>query len=176
MPLRLSLREKERCQHHGRNTSVSGRRLVGLWAYWHRKVRFRSQRNPFHFAARFWRIGWSVDAGGSVALRGCWLLYNDFSLPRRVLKFEYIDLQVEVDGVIRKSAAGYSFGEVSIRANLTISQEDERAQAIKLLHKAKEQCLVSRALALEQRFEPSVQVGEPRVETSRPLPVSHKDA
>ena len=91
-------------------------------------------------------------------------------------KFEYTDLQVEADGVISKGASGYSFGEVLIRANLTISQEEERAQAVKLLHKAKDLCLVSRALSVEAKFEPRVQVGEPRVEPSRPLPVSHKDA
>ena len=91
-------------------------------------------------------------------------------------KFEYTDLQVEADGVINKGASGYSFGEVSIHANLTISQEEERVQASKLLHKAKELCLVSRALSVEQKFESRVQVGEPRVEASRPLPVSHKDA
>jgi len=91
-------------------------------------------------------------------------------------KFEYTDLQVEAEGVIRKGAAGYSFGEVSIRANLTISQEEDRARASKLLQKAKELCLVSRALSVEQRFEPCVQVAGPRVEASRPLPVSHKDA
>jgi len=91
-------------------------------------------------------------------------------------KFEYTDLQVEADGVINKGASGYSFGEVSIHANLTISQEEERVQASKLLHKAKELCLVSRALSVEQKFESRVQVGEPRVEASRPLPVPHKDA
>ena len=90
-------------------------------------------------------------------------------------KFEYTDLQVEADSVISKGATGYNFGEVSIRANLMISQEEERARAIKLLHKAKELCLVSRALSVEQRFEPHVQVGEPRMEASHPLPVSDKE-
>ena len=87
-------------------------------------------------------------------------------------KFEYTDLQVEADGVINKGASGYSFGEVSIHANLTISQEEERVQASKLLHKAKELCLVSRALSVEQKFESRVQVAEPRVEVGQSLSVS----
>jgi len=90
-------------------------------------------------------------------------------------KFEYTDLQVEVDGVISKADTGYSFGEVFIRANLMIPQEEERARAIKLLHKAKSLCLVARALSVEQRFEPHVQVGEPRVEVSQALPASEKE-
>ncbi len=89
-------------------------------------------------------------------------------------KLEYTDLQVEVEGAISKADTGYSFGEVFIRANLTIPQEEERARALKILHKAKGLCLVSRALSVEQRFEPRVQVGEARVEVSQPLPVSDK--
>jgi hypothetical protein len=64
---------------------------------------------------------------------------------------------------------------VFIKANLTIPQEEERARALKLLHKAKSLCLVSRALSVEQRFEPHVQVGEPRVEVSQALPASEKE-
>ena len=90
-------------------------------------------------------------------------------------KFEYTDLQVEVDSRISKAETGYSFGEVLIRANLTIPQEEERVRAIKLLHKAKGLCLVSRALSVEQRFEPHVQVSEPRVEVSQTSPVSVSD-
>jgi peroxiredoxin-like protein len=90
-------------------------------------------------------------------------------------KFEYKDLQVEVDGAIAKSETGYHFGEVFIRANLTISHEQEQARAIKLLQKAKELCLVSRALSLEQRFEPRVQVVEPRVEVGHSLSVVGKE-
>ena len=89
-------------------------------------------------------------------------------------KLAYTDLQVEVEGAISKADTGYSFGEVFIRANLTIPQEEERARALKILHKAKGLCLVSRALSVEQRFEPRVQAGEARVEVSQPLPVSDK--
>jgi peroxiredoxin-like protein len=89
-------------------------------------------------------------------------------------KFEYTDLQVEVEGDIRKGDVGYNFSEVLIRANLMISQEDEQARAIKLLHKAEGLCLVSRALSVKQRFEPRVQVGEPRGESSHALPVTDR--
>jgi organic hydroperoxide reductase OsmC/OhrA len=87
-------------------------------------------------------------------------------------KFEYTDLQVDVEGTIGKADTGYSFGEVFIRVNLMIPQEEERARAIKLLHKAKGLCLVSRALSVEQRFESRVQVAEPRVEVGQSLSVS----
>jgi peroxiredoxin-like protein len=76
-------------------------------------------------------------------------------------KFEYIDLQVEVEGAISKTETGYTFGEVLVRAHLMIPQEAEQARAIKLLNRAKGLCLVSRALAIKQIFESVVAVAVP---------------
>ena len=90
-------------------------------------------------------------------------------------KFDYTDLQVEVDGDIRKTDPGYNFAEVIIRVNLTIAEPAEQARAIKLLHKTEGLCLVSRALSVKKRFEPRVQVGETLLE-SHTLPVANKEA
>jgi len=86
-------------------------------------------------------------------------------------KFEYTDLQVEVEGNIKRAEVGYNFGEILIRASLIISHEEDRARGLKLLHKAQTLCLVSRALSVEPKFEPRVQVGELRPETTQALPV-----
>jgi len=90
-------------------------------------------------------------------------------------KFEYTDLQVEVESGISKEETGYQFGEVLIRANLTIPHLADEARASKLLHKAKGLCLVARALSVEQRFETRVQVGDTKVEVGEPLIVSCKE-
>lgn len=89
-------------------------------------------------------------------------------------KLEYTDLQVEVEGSISKSETGYSLGEVFIRAKLEIPQEAERARAAKLLDRAEKLCLVARALSLPRRFEPKIQLSEPRPEVSQLLSVSDK--
>lgn len=86
-------------------------------------------------------------------------------------KLEYADLEVEVEGVIKKTDSGYSLTEVLVRPNLTISVEQEQTRALRLLQKAKTLCLVSRALSVEQGFEPRVQVTEARAESSQALPV-----
>jgi peroxiredoxin-like protein len=94
-------------------------------------------------------------------------------------KFEYTDLQVEVEGAIGKTDAGYRFGEVCIRPKLIIphkqeqkrEREQEQARALALLHKAEALCMVSHALSVAQRFEPRVQLGEARG-VGQPLPVS----
>ncbi len=75
--------------------------------------------------------------------------------------FEHTDLQVEVEGVVSNSQTGYNFAEVCIRANLMIPHEEDRTRAVKLLHSAKSLCAVSRALAIQQVFEPLVAVAVP---------------
>src|SRR6266478_51540 len=77
---------------------------------------------------------------------------------------EYADLEVEVEGMILKTDSGYSFSEIAIRPSLTISSDEEQTRALRILQKAKTMCLVSRALSVEQKFEPRVQAGEPRAE------------
>jgi len=165
----------------GDDTMAEGHRfrVVAWWASGRTGIaKSSSAPNAIHFTSppAFGGLEgrWTPEDLLLCAVASCYT--TTFRTLAEYSKFEYTDLQVEADGVISKRATGYSFGEVSIHANLTISQEEERAQAIKLLNKAKELCLVSRALALEQRFEPTVQVGEPRVVARHPLPVSDKDA
>ncbi|MGA9392611.1 MAG: OsmC family protein [Candidatus Sulfotelmatobacter sp.] len=76
-------------------------------------------------------------------------------------KFEHTDLQVEVQGILNQTAAGYSLSEVHILAHLTIPDEAEQARAIKMLHMTRSSCVVSRALSIQQIFEPLVTVAVP---------------
>jgi organic hydroperoxide reductase OsmC/OhrA len=89
-------------------------------------------------------------------------------------RFEYTDLQVEVEGDISRAETGYNFGGVLVRANLTVPPAADHARALKLLHKAEGLCLVSRALSVEKRFEPRVEVSETRVEIAHSLSPSGK--
>ena len=72
--------------------------------------------------------------------------------------FEYVDLQVEVDGTVSKLNSGYGFSEIVIRPNLTITGEENRERAISLLQKTAELCLVSRALTNAPKFEIAVEI------------------
>ncbi|MGA7293427.1 MAG: OsmC family protein [Terriglobales bacterium] len=89
-------------------------------------------------------------------------------------KFEHTDLQVEVEGDIRKAQVGYAFSEVIVRVNLTILRPEDEARALKLLHKTEGLCMVSRALSVQKKFEPHVQIGVMRIENGQALPVSDK--
>ena len=50
-----------------------------------------------------------LDAGRSIAERRRQLLYDDFPRRGRTLEFEYTDLEVEVEGTVDKTQAGYCF-------------------------------------------------------------------
>ncbi len=76
-------------------------------------------------------------------------------------RFDYTDLQMEVEGIVSKSGSGYSFTEIVVRPSLTVTREEEQEQGIKLLHKVKAVCLVSRALAVPQTFSPVVRAAAP---------------
>ena len=76
--------------------------------------------------------------------------------------FEFTDLQVEAEGAITKTDEGHRIDEIFLRASLTIRRGGERERAYRLLHQSKELCLVGRALSINQKFEPRVEVGGPR--------------
>ena len=92
--------------------------------------------------------------------------------------FEYTDLQTEVDGVVARTGSEYAFRDIVIRASVTISQEQDKARALKLLHKTQAACLVSRALAIPQEFQPVVTIAatslNPKEDSQTPasLPVT----
>jgi len=77
---------------------------------------------------------------------------------------QYADLAVEVEGTVHKVDSGYAFADVIIRPSLTLFSDAESQRALRVLQKAKGACLVSRALSVEQKFEPRVQVAESQEE------------
>src|SRR5208282_3768534 len=153
-------------------------RVVGWWASGRTGfAKSGSAPNAIHFSAPAAFGGmegrWTPEDLLLCAIASCFT--TTFRAVAENSKFEYTDLQVEVESAIGKAETGYNFGEVLIRANLTIPQEEERARALKLLHKAEALCLVARALSVGRRFEANVRVGEPLVEVSQSLSASDKE-
>jgi len=75
-------------------------------------------------------------------------------------KFEYSDLEVQVEGSIEKVDSGYAFTEIVIRPNLSVTAEEDEVRGMRLLQKTKTLCLVSRALSVSQTFDPHLQVNQ----------------
>jgi len=87
-------------------------------------------------------------------------------------KLPYSDLEVAIEGTVENTDSGYRFTEIVLRPTVTISDEQDRARALRLLQKANSACLLSRALSVEQRFESRVHMSESRVEFSQALPTA----
>jgi peroxiredoxin-like protein len=75
------------------------------------------------------------------------------------VEFDFMDLQVEASGTVRKVDSGYSFTQIVVRPNLKIASAEERDRAIEVLKRAEKLCLVSRALGTMVKFEPQLEVG-----------------
>ena len=119
-----------------------------------------SAPNAIHFTAppQFGGVEgrWTPEDLLMIALASCFT--TTFHAIAGHSKFEYTDLAVEAEGTVSKTDTGYGFTEIVIRPNLTIASEENRQQAISLLHEAKALCLVSRALAVPQKFEIQVEI------------------
>jgi organic hydroperoxide reductase OsmC/OhrA len=99
---------------------------------------------------------WTPEELLLAALGGC------FTTTLRTVagtdKFDITDLEVEVNGTLRKSTCGYDFSAIVIRPKLRIACSNERERAFNLLRKAERLCLVFRAIDAPLRFEPKIEV------------------
>jgi peroxiredoxin-like protein len=120
----------------------------------------RSAQNAIHFTAPAEFGGlegrWTPEDLLLGALASCYT--TTFRALAEHSRFEYADLEVEVQGIVHKADSGYRFSEIIIRPNLTISSEAGLERALLLLQKADALCLVARTLSIHQTFESRVQV------------------
>jgi organic hydroperoxide reductase OsmC/OhrA len=121
-----------------------------------------SAPNAIHFAAppEFGGLQgrWTPEDLLMCALASCFT--TTFHAIAGNSKFEFTDLEVESEGTVSKTSSGYTFTQITIRPTLTILGDHYRDRGIALLEKAKELCLVSRALAIAPAFESSIVVGK----------------
>ena len=89
-------------------------------------------------------------------------------------KFDYSDLQVEVEGTVSKGESGFAFSEIIFRPTLTIDDKAKRDRALSLLQKTKTACLVSKALAVPPSLDPRLEVRNAVSEASPPY--AHLDS
>ena len=104
---------------------------------------------------------WTPEQLLLCALAGCFT--TTFQDVARSVKFDYTDLEVEAEGLVRRSKSGCNFSEIILRPRLTVHSEGEFEAGLGLLRKAKALCLISRAITVPQTLDP-------HVEALRPLP------
>jgi peroxiredoxin-like protein len=120
-----------------------------------------SAPNAIHFSAppEFGGLDgrWTPEDLLLAALASCFT--TTFRALAGYSKFEYTDLQVEVEGTVSKAESGYNFSEVILRPTVTVHAEEDRERALNLLQKTKAACLVSKALATAPVLESRVKIG-----------------
>ena len=144
-------------------------RVVAWWASGKTGlVKTDSAPNAIHFTTppQFGGIEgrWSPEDLLLSAVASCFT--STFHALAEYSSFRFTDLEVEVQGCVNKSDSGYMFTEIVIRPTVKVSIEEDRTRADRLLEKSKRLCLVSRALAVSQKFEPRVQTPISAVETA----------
>jgi peroxiredoxin-like protein len=147
-------------------------RVVAWWASGKTGlVKSDSAPNAIHFTTppQFGGVEgrWSPEDLLLSAVASCFT--STFHALAERSSFHFTDLEVEVRGCVCKSESGYMFNEILIRPTVKIPTEEERFRAERLMEKAKRLCLVSRALAVEQKFEPRVQALSATLEMAEPL-------
>lgn len=106
---------------------------------------------------------WTPEQLLLCSLAGCFT--TTFSDVARAAKFEYTDLEVEIEGCVRRSrTAGCNFTEILIRPRLTVPCEEQRDTGLALLRRAKSICMISRAITVPQTMEPTVEIPKVPVE------------
>lgn len=98
---------------------------------------------------------WTPEQLLLCALAGCFT--TTFQDVARSVKFDYTDLEVEAEGVVRRSKGGCNFSEIILRPRLTVHSEGEFEAGLGLLRKAKALCLISRAITVPQTLDPHVE-------------------
>jgi len=126
-----------------------------------------SSPNTIHFSEAAELGGlqgrWTPEQLLLCSLAGCFT--TTFHDVARSAKFEFTDLEVEIEGSVRRSrTAGCNFNEILIRPRLTVSLEEQRETGLALLRRAKSICMISRAISVPQTMEPTVETVKVPVE------------
>jgi organic hydroperoxide reductase OsmC/OhrA len=126
-----------------------------------------SSPNTIHFSEAAEMGGlegrWTPEQLLLCALAGSFT--TTFHEVARSSKFEYTDLEVEVEGSVRRNrSTGSGFSEILVRPRLTVVSEEQREAGLALLRKTKAMCMISRAITLPQTLEPYVETGKIPVE------------
>src|SRR5579859_1245143 len=126
-----------------------------------------SSPNTIHFweAAKLGGLQgrWTPEQLLLCALAGCFT--TTFHEVARAAKFEYTDLEVEVEGTVhRNRTTGCNFDEILLRPRLTVQSDDLREAGLGLLRRTKAVCMISRAITVPQTMEPTVETGKVPVE------------
>lgn len=101
---------------------------------------------------------WTPEHFLVAAVASCYV--STFSGMAFNSNFNSFSLELETEGTLEQDQIGWRFKEIVIHPRLTIARADQKHMASRLLHKAKENCLVARSLACPVVIEPALIIEE----------------
>lgn len=101
---------------------------------------------------------WTPEHFLVAAVVSCFVV--TFRAIAEMSKVEFLDLDVEAEGVLKQEQSGWRFAEITLSPTVTLAQEQDRELVLKGLRKAHNGCLIARGLAFPVTMEPTVRVPE----------------
>jgi peroxiredoxin-like protein len=108
---------------------------------------------------------WTPEHLFLASVAGCFV--STFSGMAQFSKFEFLSLNLEVEGVLRKEEGGWRFEQINLHPRLKIVQEKDRERASRLLEKAETTCLIVRSVNSKVILEPELVVEEEVLEREK---------
>jgi organic hydroperoxide reductase OsmC/OhrA len=101
---------------------------------------------------------WTPEHFFVAAVASCYV--STFSGMAFNSNLEFFSLELETEGILAQESAEWRFREVVLRPRLTIANVEQRSLANRLLHKAKEHCLIGRSIACPVVMESALIIEE----------------
>ena len=108
---------------------------------------------------------WTPEHLFLASVAGCFV--STFSGMAQFSKFEFLLLDLEVEGVLSKEEEGWRFTQVSLQPRLKIAQGKDLDRANRLLEKAETTCLIVRSVNSKVVLEPELVVDEEVLEREK---------
>jgi organic hydroperoxide reductase OsmC/OhrA len=108
---------------------------------------------------------WTPEHLFLASVAGCFV--STFSGIAQFSKFEFLSLDLEVEGVLSKEEGGWRFAEAHLHPRLKIAQEKDRERANRLLEKAEKTCLIVHSINSKIILEPELIVEEEVLEREK---------
>ena len=99
---------------------------------------------------------WSPESLLVAAVADCFIL--SFRAIARASRLDWQTLSCDVDGALDRTDGGLRFTGFTVKASVTIANEDDRDKAEKLMQKAEKTCLITNSLIADSHLEAEVQV------------------
>lgn len=99
---------------------------------------------------------WTPEHMLMAAAASCYVA--TFSAIAQNSKFEFLDLEVAVEGMMVKEDMGWRFAQVLLRPKLAIADASREERGLRLLQKAERSCLIARSLSARISLDPLVHV------------------